>query len=156
ERPGREIEPPRALSPQTKLTAVADGTSDNWDFLSRYSDDGCVDFYHATGYLSGAAKAAHPESFRQREDWLEERCHRLKHERGAAATVLIELEGLAGRELRESAREDLDKAIRYFRNQGGRMDYARRVRAKLTIGSGGTEAACKTLVKMRAGRSGAQ
>jgi hypothetical protein len=115
-----------------------------------------VDFYHATGYLSGAAKAAHPESFRQREQWLEERCHRLKHERGAAAAILTELEGLAGRELRESAREDLGKAISYFGNQGGRMDYARRVRAKLPIGSGVTEAACKTLVKMRLCRSGAK
>jgi hypothetical protein len=135
---------------------VADGTSDNWDFLSRYSEDGCVDFYHATGYLSGAAKAAHPESFRQREEWLEERCHRLKHEPGAAAAILTELEGLSGRALRESAREDLEKSISYFRNQGGRMDYARRLRAKLPIGSGVTEAACKTLVKMRLCRSGAK
>jgi hypothetical protein len=153
---GREIEHAQALYPRARLTAVADGTSDNWDFLSRYSDNGCVDFYHATGYLSGAAKAAHPESFRQREEWLEERCHRLKHERGAAAALLTELEGLAGRELRESAREDVEKAMSYFRNQGGRMDYARRVRAKLPIGSGVTEAACKTLVKMRLCRSGAK
>jgi hypothetical protein len=156
QRLGREIEHVRGLYPRAKLTAVADGTSDNWDFLSRYSDDGCVDFYHATGYLSGAAKAAHPESFRQREEWLDDRCHRLKHEEGAAAAIRAELEGLAERELRESAREDLDKAISYFRNQGGRMDYARRVRAKLPIGSGVTEAACKTLVKMRLCRSGAK
>jgi len=156
QRLGREIEHVRSLYPRAQLTAVADGTSDNWDYLSRYSDDGCVDFYHATGYLSGAAKAAHPESFRQRQEWLEGRCHRLKHERGAAAVILVELEGLAGRELGESAREDLEKAISYFHNQGGRMDYARRVRAKLPIGSGVTEAACKTLVKMRLCRSGAK
>jgi hypothetical protein len=156
QRLGREIEHARGLYPRAQLTAVADGTSDNWDFLSRYSDDGCVDYYHATGYLSGAAKAAHPEGFRQRQEWLEGRCHRLKHERGAAAVILVELEGLAGRELGESAREDLEKAISYFRNQGGRMDYARRVRAKLPIGSGVTEAACKTLVKMRLCRSGAK
>lgn len=156
QRLGREIEHARGLYPRAQLTAVADGTSDNWDYLSRYGDDGCVDYYHATGYLSGAAKAAHPEGFRQRQEWLEGRCHRLKHERGAAATTLAELEGLAGRELRESAREDLAKAISYFRNQGGRMGYARRVRAKLPIGSGVTEAACKTLVKMRLCRSGAK
>jgi hypothetical protein len=36
------------------------------------------------------------------------------------------------------------------------MDYARRVQAKLPIGSGVTEAACKTLVKMRLCRSGAK
>jgi hypothetical protein len=156
QRLGREIEHVRELYPRAKLTTVADGTADNWDFLSRYSDDGCIDFYHATGYLSGAAKAAHPENSRQREAWLEDRCHRLKHERGAATTLLAELAGLAGQELRESAREDLEKAISYFRNHGGRMDYARRLRAKLPIGSGVTEAACKTLVKMRLCRSGAK
>ena len=56
----------------------------------------------------------------------------------------------------ESAREDLEKAVTYFRNQQGRMDYARRVRSGLPIGSGVTEAACKTLVKMRLCRSGAK
>jgi hypothetical protein len=156
QRLGREIEHARALYPRAQPTGVADGASDNWDFLGRYTDDACVDFHHATGYLSGAAKAAHPDSFRQRQEWLEERCHRLKHERGAAAAILAELEGLSGQALRESAREDLEKAISYFRNQGGRMDYARRVRAKLPIGSGVTEAACKTLVKMRLCRSGAR
>jgi len=152
----REIKHVQGLYPKARLTAVADGASDNWDFLGRYTDDGCVDFHHATGYLSGAAKAAHPSSFRQREEWLEERCHRLKHQAGAAAAILSELEGLTGRELSESAREDLEKAVSYFRNQQGRMGYARRVRGKLPIGSGVTEAACKTLVKMRLCRSGAK
>jgi hypothetical protein len=152
----REIKHVQGLYPKARLTAVADGASDNWDFLGRYTDDGCVDFHHATGYLSGAAKAAHPGSFRQREEWLEERCHRLKHRAGAAAAILAELEGLTGQELTESAQEDLEKAVSYFRNQQGRMDYARRVRSGLPIGSGVTEAACKTLVKMRLCRSGAK
>jgi hypothetical protein len=152
----REIKHVQGLYPKARLTAVADGASDNWDFLGRYTDDGCVDFHHATGYLSGAAKAAHPGSFRQREEWLEERCHRLKHRAGAAAAILAELEGLTGQELSESAQEDLEKAVSYFRNQQGRMDYARRVRSGLPIGSGVTEAACKTLVKMRLCRSGAK
>jgi hypothetical protein len=156
QRLGREIKHAQGLYPRAKLTGVADGASDNWDFLGRYTDDGCVDFHHVTGYLSGAAKAAHPSSFRQREEWLEERCHRLKHQAGAAGEILVELEGLRERELSESAREDLDKAVSYFRNQHGRMGYARRVRAALPIGSGVTEAACKTLVKMRLCRSGAK
>jgi hypothetical protein len=156
QRLGREIEHAQGLYPRAQVTGVADGAADNWDFLSRYTDDGCVDFHHVTGYLSGAAKAAHPSSFRQREEWLEERCHRLKHQAGAVGEILAELEGLTERELSESAREDLGKAVSYFRNQGGRMGYARRVRAKLPIGSGVTEAACKTLVKMRLCRSGAK
>src|SRR3954453_6149656 len=101
QRLGREIEHVRRLYPQARLTGGADGSVDKWEFLSRYTADLCLDFYHAAGYLEGAAKAAHPESFRLREEWLEERCHRLKHDQGAAA-ILVELEGLTSRELRES------------------------------------------------------
>jgi hypothetical protein len=156
QRLGREVEHARQLYPRAQVTAVADGSPDNWDFLGRYTADHCVDFFHATGYLSGAAKAALPRDSRAREEWLEERCHRLQRERGAAGALLAELEGLGERDLSEAAREDLDKAVSYFRNQGGRMDYARRVRSGLPIGSGVTEAACKTLVKMRLCRSGAK
>jgi hypothetical protein len=156
QRLGREVEHVRQLYPHAQLTAVADGSQDNWDFLGRYTTDHCVDFFHAAGYLSGAAKAAQPGNARAQAEWRDERCHRLKHERGAAAAILAELEGLTGRELSAPAREDLDKARSYFRHQGGRMDYAARGRAKLPIGSGVTEAACKTLVKMRLCRSGAK
>jgi hypothetical protein len=156
QRLGREIEQMQQLYPQARVTGVADGSADNWDFLSRYTGDLCLDFYHATGYLQGAAKAVHPESFRLREQWLDDRCHQLKHDQGAATTILAELAGLTSRELRESAREDLDKAVTYFRNQHSRMDYAQRVHDKVPIGSGVTESACKTLVKMRLCRSGAK
>jgi hypothetical protein len=156
QRLSREIEQLQGLHPQAQLTGVADGSSDNWTFWGRYTDNWCLDFYHATGYLQGASKAAHPESFSLREKWLEERCHQLKHEEGAAATLLAELEGLTSRDLRESAREDLAKAVTYFRNQQERMGYAQRVKDGMPIGSGVTEAACKTLVKMRLCRSGAK
>jgi hypothetical protein len=156
QRLSREIEQTQGLYPHAPLTGVADGSSDNWTFIGRYTDDWCLDFYHATGYLQGAAKAAHPESFRQREEWLDERCHRLKHETGAAAAIRTELEGLTSRDMRETAQEDLEKAVTYFRNQQERMNYAQRVKDGLPIGSGVTEAACKTLVKMRLCRSGAK
>jgi hypothetical protein len=156
QRLGREIEHVQQLYPRAQLTGVADGAADNWDFLGQYTDDSCVDFHHVTGYLQGASRAAHPRSFAEREQWLEERCHRLKHKAGAAQEILEELQGLMSRELSEAAREDLEKAVTYFRNQQGRMDYARREKACLPIGSGVTESACKTIVKMRLCRSGAK
>lgn len=152
----REIEHVRALYPQARLTGCADGSEDNWSFLEAYASDNCVDFQHAVGYLQLASRAASPQSFKGREEWLDQRCHHLKHERGAAQAILTELESLASRDLKETAREGLDKATTYFRNQQGRMDYAWRTQAKLPIGSGVTEAACKTLVKMRLCRSGAK
>jgi hypothetical protein len=156
QRLGREIEHVQQLYPRAQLTGVADGSSDNWEFLGQYTEDSCVDFYHATAYLQGAARAAHPRSFSEREQWLDERCHRLKHGVGAAKEILAELQGFSSRELSESAGESLGKAVTYFTNQQARMDYARREQACLPIGSGVTESACKTIVKMRLCRSGAK
>ena len=156
QRLGREIQHVQQLYPRARLTGCADGAEDNWAFLTPYTADNCVDFHHATSYLRLAARAAYPQSFKGREEWLDQRCHQLKHDRGAAQAILTELESLASRELNEAAREGLDKATTYFRNQQERMDYARRTKANLPIGSGVTEAACKTLVKMRLCRSGAK
>jgi hypothetical protein len=43
----------------------------------------------------------------------------------------------------------VDAAISYFTNQGGRMAYAKFRSQNLPIGSGITEAACKTIIKQR-------
>ena len=91
-----------------------------------------------------------------REKWLEENCHRLKHDAGGAAAVLKQLRSQA--KVRPWAKddEDVQRAITYFANQSraGRMDYASRVGASEPIGSGVTEAACKVLVKQRLCGSG--
>jgi hypothetical protein len=57
--------------------------------------------------------------------------------------------------LSESTREELHKAKTYFSNHH-QMKYAERREANLPIGSGVTEAACKTIVKMRRCRGGAK
>ena len=155
QRVSREIEHVQQLFPHAKLTGVADGSEDNWTFLGQYTKDQCVDFHHATAYLGGAARAV-SRSFAARQQWLESRCHQLKHEKGAALKILAELQGLATAGLSETVREDLQKAITYFTNHHHQMKYAERVEANQPIGSGVTEAACKTLVKMRMCKSGAK
>lgn len=57
---------------------------------------------------------------------------------------------------REKKQESLDAAITYFTNNitASRMNYAESVALKHPIGSGVTEAACKTIVKQRLGQSG--
>ena len=135
---------------------MADGSEDNWTFLRCYTDDECIDFYHAAAYLGGVARAVHPRDVQAREQWLEESCHRLKHEKGYAAVLLGQLQGLARAGLSEAVQEELDKAQTYFANHHQQMRYAERLAAHLPIGSGVTEAACKTIVKMRLCRGGAK
>ena len=93
---------------------------------------------------------------RERQAWVERRCDRLKHQAGAAARLLAELRALQAAGVGETHREDLAAALTYFQNHQHQMPYAERVAAHLPIGSGVTEAACKTLVKMRMCRSGAK
>jgi hypothetical protein len=51
-----------------------------------------LDFYHATGYLAEVAQVACPHRQATRAEWLETRCHELKHTKGAAALLLSSLQ----------------------------------------------------------------
>lgn len=155
ERLAREIEHTQHVYPQAKLTGVADGSADNWTFLGRYTKDQCVDFHHVTDYLALASPAV-SRRFSERHEWVEQRCHQLRHEPGAAKKILAELQAVPTAGLNDTARDGLQKAISYFENHHHQMKYAERVAAHLPIGSGVTEAACKTLVKMRLCKTGAK
>ena len=76
--------------------------------------------------------------------------------KGYAEKLLEEMKSVSVQGLSETAQEELAKAITYFSNHHQQMNYAERVEAKLPIGSGVTEAACKTIVKMRMCRGGAK
>ncbi len=156
QRMGREIEHVRKSYPKARLTAVADGSEDNWTFTRQYTRDECIDFYHASAYLGWVAKAVAPRSPAAREEWVEDRRHKLKHEKGYAATLLTEMQALGSEGLSETVVEELSKAKTYYQNHHAQMKYAERVEANLPIGSGVTEAACKTIIKMRMCRGGAK
>ncbi len=55
---------------------------------------------------------------------------------------------------KEEELEKIKKAITYFENQSGRMKYSDYVKNGYPIGSGVTEAACKTVIKQRFCKSG--
>jgi hypothetical protein len=151
----REIAHVKELYPQAQYTGVADGAADYWPYLERHTSSQCVDFQHAVSYVQRAAKAA-CRRVDQRAPWVEQWCHRLKHEVGAAPQLLAELRRLQAVGVAATHQEDLAAAVTYFSNHQHQMHYAPRVAAHLPIGSGVTEAACKTIVKMRMCRSGAK
>src|SRR5947209_9096414 len=151
-----EIAQARAKCPDARYVGIADGAKGNWEFLGRHTDVQVTDFWHAAEYLGKAAVVIYRGHPRTKEAWLEDACHRLKHEPDGAAWVLKQLRRLARERPWAKGHEDVQRAITYFTNQSGtgRMDYASRVAANQPIGSGVTEAACKVIVKQRLCGSG--
>jgi len=145
----REIERVRETFPGSLYVGLADGAADNWSFLEGYTDRRVLDYYHAAEYVGEAAEAIHGLRETQREQWLSERLSRLKHKQGAAKRLLTEMKDLRGDVRGKARRETLETSIRYFENHYPKMNYAKQVEENLPIGSGVTEAACKTLVKHR-------
>jgi hypothetical protein len=142
--------------PGARYIGVADGAGGNWDFLGRHTTAQVVDFRHAAEYLGKAAVVIYRGQPHVREAWLDDACHRLKHEAGGAEWVLKRLRTLSRERPWARDDEDVGRAITYSENQSsaGRMDYASRVEAGDPIGSGVTEAACKVIVKQRLCGSG--
>jgi hypothetical protein len=151
-----ELSRAKAKCPDAHYLGIADGASGNWEFLGRHTDVQVVDFWHAAEYLGKAAVVLYRGRPRTKEAWLEDACHRLKHEPDGADWVLKQLRRLARERPWAKGHEDVQRAITYFTNQSGtgRMDYAGRVAANEPIGSGVTEAACKVIVKQRLCGSG--
>ena len=151
-----EIGHAKAKCPEAHYVGIADGAKGNWDFLGRHTDVQVTDFWHAAEYLGKAAVVLYRGQPQTRKAWLDDACHRLKHESGGADWVLKRLRSLARERPWAKDDEDVRKAITYFANQSGagRMDYPSRVAAREPIGSGVTEAACKVIVKQRLCGSG--
>lgn len=155
-----EIDQIKQKYPAANYVGIADGASFNWGFLERNTTTHILDFYHATEYLA-MASYSFSDIEKERCVWLSNACHKLKHEEGAAKQLLAEMEVQSGnnakkRKVTKLAKEQLSKAITYFTNQLSRMNYAEYIAKGYPIGSGVTEAACKTLVKQRLCRSAMQ
>lgn len=145
--------------PDVLYVGVADGAKDNWIFLKKYTDRQILDYYHASEYISKAATAIFDRDVKSRDAWVDNWNDRLKHKQGTASRFLKEVEmqraNLSGKNFIER-NEELRKVIGYYKNYKSKMCYTYNVNNNLPIGSGVTEAACKTLVKQRMCISGSR
>lgn len=113
-----------------------------------------LDFYHACGHLWSVAEALFEES-PAAWAWYRRMRHWLRHRENAVADILRSAsqhenrQGLTGRR-----RKSFGTAYRYLRRHTRWMNYAAQKRVRLPIGSGVTEAACKTVFAARLKRSG--
>lgn len=150
ERMEREIAHVKALYPQVRVIGIADGARSNWDFLEPHVDEQVLDFYHASEYVTQAADAIFAgRAAWERQDWLESRCSTLKHDWDGAKKLLAEWSAIDTERWERERRRMLEDSMRYFTNHVHQMHYKRYLDMGWPIGSGVTEAACKTLVKQR-------
>src|SRR5712691_1024825 len=130
-----------------KMKHPRDGQPLVWEWV--------LDFYHVCGYvgqmadaLFGADTPAGAQWFAKMRRWLRERCQ------GAAQVARSASQLLDRRKMTQAQRAAFWKAYRYLRRHRRWMDYQGYRRRGLPIGSGVTEAACKTVFTQRFKRSG--
>lgn len=152
---GQEIERIKSKYPSAEYIGIADGEKGNWAFLDAYTTIQIIDFYHASSYLGNYAKRVYSGQ-KEREEWLEDSCSKLKNEEGGASELLTEMEGYAQAHFIEDKEHPVMRAVTYFRNHKSKMNYFEYQQENFPIGSGVVESACKTLIKQRFSKSGSR
>ncbi len=112
-----------------------------------------VDYFHACEYLSKLADALFGTG-REAAAWAKKMRRMLKTKTAGIQRVLRSAAALRARRGLHGCRQDFDRAINYLRKYRKHMHYAACRRRKLPIGSGVTEAACKTIFGQRFKQSG--
>jgi hypothetical protein len=139
--------------PDLRLVKAADGANDNWTFLSKELPEGneVVDFFHAAEHLNAAIAEAYGDGTVEARRRFNDLRHVLLEEEGGVKTVIRSLVYMRDKHPR---RARIATELEYFRKRQRRMAYAEMKAQGLPIGTGVTEAACKTLVAQRLKQSG--
>ena len=139
--------------PDLRLVKAADGANDNWTFLTDELPAGeeVVDFFHAAEHLNAAIAAAYGDGTVEARRRFNDLRHVLLEEDGGVKRVIRALVYLRDQHPRL---ERIATELEYFRKRQRRMKYAEMKAQGLPIGTGVTEAACKTLVSQRLKQSG--
>lgn len=136
--------------PEINLIKIADGAVDNWRFLSNILLPGqgieLLDYFHASDHLHDAFEYAYGNGSSKAASQYNKYKIILKIEVGGIEKVINTLRYL---NKNDPDNEKLATELNYFRNNRHRMAYAQAIENNYPIGSGVTEASCKTLVTQR-------
>ena len=136
--------------PELTLIKIADGAADNWRFLSDTLCPGKgverLDYFHASDHLNAAMEAAYGQGSATAIDKYQEYKSLLKNAMGRIEKVINTLKYHSQK---YASNKNLETELQYFRNNRHRMHYAQALKSNYPIGSGVTEATCKTLVTQR-------
>jgi hypothetical protein len=149
----------RRLPSNVARILLNDGARGLWSYADEnplFDDyEKLVDFHHAEEHLSRAAETLFGKSSVKAERWYDRHRGLLLEKDDGAQRVLDSLDYYRRvAKLSASRRTALGVEETFFANNWHRMEYARFRRNGWPIGSGPVEAACKSIVKTRLGRSG--
>lgn len=113
-----------------------------------------LDYYHAAERIWTMAEALFGRENSQGRSWARRMCRLLKKAGGPFRVLHSAAALLARRRLSKARTAEFRKAYRYLRRRTKLMPYQAAQRLNLPIGSGVTEAACKTVVAQRLKLSG--
>lgn len=114
-----------------------------------------LDFFHVCGYVGKVAAALFGRCVHEAAAWFKRMRQWLRDRGQGVANILRSaMQHLGRRKLSKAAQAEFWKAYRYLRRHSRWMDYAGYRRQGLPIGSGVTEAACKTVFTQRLKCSG--
>lgn len=147
-----------AKRPRLKVTLLSDGAHDVVDQLAAQvghrldkPPTQLIDFWHLIEKLAAAA-AVLGDRDRRLSRWKLS----LLNAEHAAGGILAELRASGCETIAVGDNRPVHEAITYLANHRSRMNYAAARAAGLPIGSGNTEATCKTLVSVRMRRAGSR
>jgi hypothetical protein len=153
----REVAAVKERYPAAGWAGISDGARDLRPFLEEHTEVLVLDFFHLAEYVNEAAKACYGET-EKAQIWSADALHTLKHDEGGARVVIDEfkewLSGPDGPRLSKLERTTIERTVGYMEANEDRMDYHAALAAGYMIGSGVTEAACKSVVKARLCGSG--
>ena len=143
----------REKRPDLTVVRLADGAKDNWTFLDALPVKGpaVIDFFHAAEHLNEALEAAYGEGTPKAQAQFQKLRHLLRHENGGVEKVIRSLLNLHHA---HPGSRVVERELKYFRKGRHKMQYASIAAKNLPIGTGVTEAACKTLATQRRKCSG--
>jgi len=149
--------------PRLRVAVLSDGATELEDALDahfHFENLGVevhrlLDFWHVIEKLGGAARLIHGDGA---GPVIERWKILLKNSANARSRILGELHGSGMRDAQLGAGDErpVHEAITYLENHGERMNYPAALAAGLPIGSGNTEATCKSLFRQRLVRTGAR
>jgi hypothetical protein len=112
-----------------------------------------IDYYHACLYIHDLSEALFRDA-RHAQAWARKMCRWLKEKPRAINRILHSAAAIRSRRVVLGKAKAYRKAYGYLRDHIRHLDYVEYRRVHLPIGSGVTEAACKTVFSQRLKRSG--